>query len=304
MSALSRRTSLVGAVAVCLAGAIGFETRAYFLDRSELARLARETAVTRTRAVRTRAELREAEQRTKAAREEVERMAPAMVTVDAELQQAGEAWRARVERLKQIARERPKLGVPELQILAEEEWFGVTKESMLETEAGITAAFEKLQERAHWMLSAALNEAVERYATEHEGMLPRTTDQLAPFLRRPIPDELLGRYDVLRQGKLSDVGKDDWLLAERAHLAEAAGRQVYVTRSDAGVEDLTTVSDRVLTRALRGYVDAHQGALPVAPVDLVPHFAHPPGTTALETFLARPRSDFTPARLNALLKPN
>ena len=86
-----------------------------------------------------------------------------------------------------------------------------------------------LYEFAHLMSNAP-----RRYAEEHTGYLPTELSQLRPYFAPPLGDDIILRYQLLRTGKLADLPKQEWIVAEIAPPMDATEKDglVRMIRTD------------------------------------------------------------------------
>lgn len=218
---------------------------------------------------------------------------------------AGEAWLQRVRQLRQLAAERAiGMDFAEIDVLSEREWLAAAKAPQLETEQQIRDTLRELRTTARKTLARLLQEAVSRHADANEGALPTTAEQLAPFTAGRVSAELLGRFEIAQRGNFVTIPYDEPLLIERATAGRDLDSRIVVTRRTHEVDDLATVPERELRRALRAFVEVNPGKLPEEPTQLLPYFRSPLQPAAVTDLLAKPRSDFSPDALRKLLPPD
>ncbi|MBI5692170.1 MAG: sigma-70 family RNA polymerase sigma factor [Verrucomicrobia bacterium] len=212
-----------------------------------------------------------------------------------------EAWLQRRERLRQVVATRPEFDLPELAVLTEDDWFEAARELAHDDEAKLAEAMRTLQTKARNTLAGQVGRTLMRHVDAHGGALPATLADLARAAERGLTAELLGLFELRRQGSLHAFAADDWLLAEPVARAHRLGSRMYVARRGAGTEDLSEISDAEMRRAVRAFAAAHDGRLPVAAADLLDHLTTPPLPATREALLAKPAADFRPERLRPLL---
>lgn len=222
---------------------------------------------------------------------------------DPEVEAAVAAWMTRLGRLRQLATERAEFALPELAILSDADWFSAAREAKFDTEEDTRETFRKFHKGARHTLAAALGRALTAYSDAHDGVLPTAPAQLASLLPANLPPALLTRFELLQSGPLAAIAPDEPLLTERADLTQVRDNRIVISRGQPAVEDLTTVPDREFRLAVRAYAVAHDGELPTAAAQLLPHLRTPPGPAARESFLAKPAADFAPAALRSLVTP-
>lgn len=221
---------------------------------------------------------------------------------DPAVESAIDAWLQRVSRLRQLAAERADLAIPELALLPENGWFNAAREARLDTDEQIREVFKKLRDQARVFFARELQAALTRYVDAHDGWMPGAVTELDRATSATLlPASLLARHEMLRTGRLEDVPRGEWIMAERVEFASPQGSRIYVGRHESGTDDLTTVSEAEFNHAVRAFVAAHAGQLPSGPDPLLPFLRTPPTASATREFLARPQSDFAPETLRKLL---
>jgi RNA polymerase sigma factor (sigma-70 family) len=290
------------AATAAVLGLAAYETDTWLAQR-------READATRTRLVDLRATLQRldtaqntTQQRLRAARELLAAQS-SLTAGDPAVETAIAAWLKRLERLKQLATGRPDLVIPEMAALTESHWLTAAREAAFDTEAHTREAFGKLHDLARNAVADRLHQALTRHTDTHGGILPASVSDLAPLLKPPLPASLLARYEMQRSGSAHEIPSGEWLIAERLDLARVHDQRLFVTSAASGVDDLSTVSDREFQHAVRAFVAAHAGQLPIEPAQLVPLLRSSPSTSAIQRFLERPTSDFAPVELKKYLLP-
>lgn len=295
---------VVAAALVILAGVALFQAMLLVRQHREIGLLAERTAQLRSASHELRTQQSATTQRAEAARQTLAQLTRADIDTDSEMELAAAAWLARVARMKQLAGERPELGIPECEVLTPEQWFAAAREAKLDSDEDIRSSFKKLHATARESLARLLLGAVRQFADAHEGNLPPAIAALADFLGRTFPAALLERFEVLQHGSLETTSKNDWILAERLAFAQQRDDRIYVTRAESGAEDLDQISERALRVAVRAFAATNSGRLPTEPAQLVTFLPDAPRRTALEHFLAQPKSEFNADKLKRLLSPD
>ena len=60
--------------------------------------------------------------------------------------------------------------------------------------------------------------ALRKYAAAHDGQFPSELSQLSPYLRKPIDDDILARYEIVPSSSLVSQlqSRDDMVITEKA----------------------------------------------------------------------------------------
>ncbi len=301
MPATLPRTLATAALAVAL-GWCAFIALRFERQREELARVTRENGL-RLAALRDVRVAAAAAIKRAAAAQAALPAAQAGPAAPADLKHEILGWLDRSRRLKQLATERSDLRFPEVETLSDNQWFNAAKEAKLDTDEEVRATLRSLRETARNSLAHVLQAALTGYADAHEQRLPAGAQDLAPFTEGRASAALLSRYDILQQGDLLSVELDVPIMAERPGLSPAIDNRVVVTTRESSVDDLDSVPDRELRRALRAYRAANGSQDPRAAAQLVNYFQTPLRPAALRSFLDRPASDFSAEALRKLLPP-
>jgi RNA polymerase sigma factor (sigma-70 family) len=132
-------------------------------------------------------------------------VAPPNTGSDAALESEINAWLERAAQLRLLAKQRPELLIPELQLLTDRDWLDYAQSAKLETDADIRELFRNLRTNAKNTLGNRMPKAMRAYLKAHDDTLPADPIQLAPFFDPPLDTAILQRYQMSATGKLSDV---------------------------------------------------------------------------------------------------
>jgi RNA polymerase sigma factor (sigma-70 family) len=124
---------------------------------------------------------------------------------DAALESKLRGWQANLDQLRQVLKQRPNLGIPELQLLSDDVWFDAATTAKLDSEDGVRHALANLREHAAFLMGHKMQAALNAYLQTTDGILPDRIDQLLPFFNPPIESAWLDRYEILRTGKFSEI---------------------------------------------------------------------------------------------------
>ncbi|HEY1111009.1 MAG TPA: sigma-70 family RNA polymerase sigma factor [Opitutaceae bacterium] len=148
------------------------------------------------------------------------------------------AWLERVQRLKALVASHPDHAIPELEALAENDWFALAREVKLDT-AAPSEILRELHEAARSAFGRLLVRALVQYADAHSGLLPTDPVQLAPLVPLRLPPNFLARFEMLRSGRIDAAPPKAWLLAERPALARD-NQRLCVGHHQSTLEALTS----------------------------------------------------------------
>jgi len=112
--------------------------------------------------------------------------APPAAGSDAALESQMKTWLANVDRIKELLAQRPSLGIPQLRLLSEQDWFNIAADAKLDSDEAIRRAFANLRSGAENHMMNKLQSALSAYAKANDGLLPDQPNQLLPFFNPPV----------------------------------------------------------------------------------------------------------------------
>jgi RNA polymerase sigma factor (sigma-70 family) len=133
-----------------------------------------------------------------------------------QLESMKRSYAIQVDRLKQWLEANPSEKIPELQSLTDSQWLNAVVN--LETDNDFARAMRGLRANAELPVLGRLGQALRKYATDNNGQFPADIAQLTPYLKTPIDDAVLQRYEILPASSLvSDLQTGDpWLITQKA----------------------------------------------------------------------------------------
>jgi RNA polymerase sigma factor (sigma-70 family) len=137
------------------------------------------------------------------------------------------AWAARVNLLKQRLEQWPETAIPELKYLTEQQWLDAARRD-LATDEDYRWSLRELRSSAVSTITYKLASAMERYSQANNGQYTRDLNALRPYVRPPLEDEILQRYEVLpNDGGVEKVEVDGkWLIAVKTPVDNDTARVV------------------------------------------------------------------------------
>ncbi len=250
-------------------GALGEQTERTAADIRTL-RLERDRATARLKAVEQQIDTRLAQAR-------------ASNSNDATLVTAMTGWLSRVDRLKQLFAQRPELNIPEMQYLKEDIWFLVA-DKPLDSDEEVRRVASNLRQSAENLFSPRLSAGLRAYVTAHDGMLPASTRELAPFLNPPVDQAILDRYEMLRTGRYADLsGRDrQQVMGPRTPPDPEFDSYSFISPDAHGS---TAVAGINMTAAWQAFVAANPGQRPKSAAQLKPFLKWPMSDAATQKYL-------------------
>lgn len=110
---------------------------------------------------------------------------------------------ARVALLKRKLAEMPDKAIPELKLLADQDWKSAAWNADLDTDDGVRVALSKLRNEAVDAFLNLTRTALKEYMAANNDMLPSDLLPLKPYYDAPVTDDMLQRYAFMQTGQLS-----------------------------------------------------------------------------------------------------
>ena len=126
------------------------------------------------------------------------------------------AWLDRVQRLKERLAQSPYASIPEMASLTEQDWLAATTEE-LKSETAYRWAFRMLRTQAEVHYLEPIHDAIVAFAKANGGKCPTDLAQVKPYLKTPIEDAILQRYEILPGDTLPLMDPDSgWVLTQKS----------------------------------------------------------------------------------------
>ncbi len=127
-------------------------------------------------------------------------------------------WSGRVSQLKQWLEDNPSEKIPELRLLSDRDWLDGIYPHKLETGEEFQRAMRILRANAEMKPIGVMHQALRQYAQENGGQFPSAISQLKPFLKTPLDDAILERYEIVRASDLIPELRPggDWVITQKA----------------------------------------------------------------------------------------
>jgi len=122
----------------------------------------------------------------------------------------------KVKQLKERLEQTPKLKIPELDLVSNEEWLEIGKHYFEDSQGtNLRRVCADLRRAGKEVLANRVGEALNSFIINNGGTLPAQISDLRPYLDSIITDDMLERYKTVRTGKLADVQKTDAIFLEK-----------------------------------------------------------------------------------------
>ncbi|MCX6952638.1 MAG: sigma-70 family RNA polymerase sigma factor [Verrucomicrobia bacterium] len=286
MTTLQKSAALVAFVALAGAGLVQGHLIARYADEAVGLRVQNDRVATEIR------DLRLARAATAAKLEAVERRIDArfaaaipVAPADAALESQMREWLVQVDRLKQFLVQRPEWDIPELKLLTEENWFNAAGGGRFESEEQFRRATASLRDRAAGLAGNRIMKALNAYLRAHDGVLPNSPAELAPYFDSPMAPEILARYEMLQTGKASEVprGETTRMLAPKAPADVEFDANFYVGTNGYGNNGIAMHTN--VREAQRQFAKTHNGLRATTAEQLMPLLKWPVSAAALQKYL-------------------
>jgi RNA polymerase sigma factor (sigma-70 family) len=154
------------------------------------------------------------------------------------------ALAAKAAQLNRYLDQMPDKRIPEIQLLAPDDWLNAAKQANFDTDAKIRKSLSKLRSLAKNRLP--MGYSLSAFTLANNGQLPTDLSQLKPYMQTKLgdaaPDDttldaILGRYALLHTGNLNDYPSGTWFIGEKAPVDSD-----YDSRAKFGYGTSTTIS--------------------------------------------------------------
>jgi RNA polymerase sigma factor (sigma-70 family) len=159
-------------------------------------------------------------------------------------------WSERANQLKQWLETNPDGKIPELQFLTDQDWIEAVHPLTLSSDEEYRRAMSTARANAELRVLDILHGALRQYGQANNGQFPQELSQLSPFVRSPVDDSILNRYEIVRADSLvSELQRgDDWVITQKAPVDKVWDARLTIGITYGGMADC-----RVTNR----WVEAH-----------------------------------------------
>ncbi len=134
------------------------------------------------------------------------------------------AWFGHVKQLKQRLETNPNLQIPEFQLLTEEDWLDVARETRkpgIKPDPEFRIAMSELRRHAQEAFGHSAIEALRKYAAANNGGFPTDLSQLKPYFEVAVDDAILQRYTIAPRENTSfkdftGLRREQWIITQKA----------------------------------------------------------------------------------------
>jgi RNA polymerase sigma factor (sigma-70 family) len=205
---------------------------------------------------------------------------------DSEIEAMAQALAGRATQLKQRLEQMPEKKIPELQLLSQKDWLNAVSDvKPLETDEDYRQAMCTLRSTAKGRFGAAMQQALKQYAEANGGLLPTDLSQLQPWLGSTLDASMLQRYRLAQTGKLSDVTRDQELIAEIASPVDDEFDTHFTFRVNGTTSKTVNKTTDALEAAAVAYASANGGLLPREAGQIAPFLQRPLDNGVVQKYL-------------------
>jgi len=192
---------------------------------------------------------------------------------------------AKLELLRKKVQERPQQVIPEMALLTESDWLQTAQQADLQTERGVRKALGGLRDTARNRFGEQLRAAFKAYAKANQDETPVALEQLKPFFKTPITDDVLQRYTYTQPGKWSELPPDRLLVNDAVAAVDSFdAKHTFNKETTFSTKPSFPDDDHVLA-IFDAYFAEHPNQEPRGPAELEPYARTPEQKAALKRLL-------------------
>lgn len=144
-------------------------------------------------------------------------------------------WASQLGKFRKYFADHPDQAIPEMSLLTQLDWLRLVRTAQLDDASESRKAYAKVRNEARGKFNALLSPVLRKYLAEHDGILPPSTAELAPYLDPSIDPAIIGHYRMIFSGK-SDATDGYYYTAENGPPAdENYDTRYYMGRSNGAI---------------------------------------------------------------------
>src|ERR1035437_1042575 len=180
-----------------------------------------------------------------------------------------------------------------MQLLSDQEWLDIARDQDLESDIGIRKALSAVRKAAKNSFASMASAAVVKYSDDNSGGFPTELSQLQQYLKAPVDDAILQRYEILPAAAISKVGLGGkWVITEKAAVDADYDNRWSIGPGSYGSSGWTQSEvDQLLTQlapAIKAFSAANNGSPPKDdPSQLLPYITTPDEQAALQKLIQK-----------------
>jgi len=114
------------------------------------------------------------------------------------------AWAERLSQLRHFFADHPEQSIPEMRLVSSQQWLFWARTGKTDTPEELRKSAAAIRNSARGLMVGEMEKALPKYLAAHDGVLPASPADLAPFLGPEVDTEMLERYRMLIRGRASD----------------------------------------------------------------------------------------------------
>lgn len=125
-------------------------------------------------------------------------------------------WADNLSKLRRFVAEHPEQTIPQMRLNGSpQDWLFWARTEKTDTPEALRQVMADIRNGARGLMMERMEKALPKYLAAHDGILPASPADLAPFLGSEVDAEMLGRYRMLISGKASE-NQGNLVLSEKA----------------------------------------------------------------------------------------
>ncbi len=179
---------------------------------------------------------------------------------------------ARVDQLKRQLEQTPSAGIPELQLLSEQDWLTASKGWNLDSESGVRNALSGLRGIGEQKFSNMTQAALAKFSKANNQPFPTDLSQLQPYFDSPVDAAILRRWEILPAGAtMPGIGNQGPFVTQKAPVDDLLDRRWAIgTWGSACTDFLNSEIQAVMIPVYKAYAAANNGVNAGDPADYLP----------------------------------
>jgi hypothetical protein len=181
-------------------------------------------------------------------------------------------------------------GIPELELLLDEDWLRIARDAGFETDTQQRRALAALREAAKSRFVARLVPAVKKFTAADFTRTPTDLDEIAPHFDPPVDPAILARYEI-KSNPPDSKSRSRWFIRDRVPADEDYDNRIRVesTGSFGTSSGLYAWNEELadqMKRAHQSFAAKKPGVRPANLAEVIP-YAQPPFAPATVERLLR-----------------
>ena len=169
-------------------------------------------------------------------------------------QVAMKAWLNRVAQLKERLQQNPAAGIPELELLEEEDWLAAVKDQALDSENGYRRAMSTLRGAGENKFSTLAHPALQKYLEANFNKFPTDITQLSEFFDASVNAAMLQRWQIVPGKTVSNIGVGNWIITEKEAVDDLLDSRIAIGERGYGSTDfLSSLISETLKPVYKAY---------------------------------------------------